>query len=74
MTSDGEIDFLVMEYLEGESLADLIAKGPLPTASVLRYAIEIADALTKAHRQGIAHRDLKPAAMEKSSSISPPTR
>jgi serine/threonine protein kinase len=58
--TDGEIDFLVMECLEGDSLADLIAKGPLPTASVLRYGIEIAAALTKAHRHGIAHRDLKP--------------
>jgi serine/threonine protein kinase len=58
--SDNGVDFLVMEYLEGESLADRLAKGPLPTEQVLRYAIEIADALEKAHRHGIAHRDLKP--------------
>ena len=52
--------FLVMEYLEGDTLAARLAKGPLPTAQVLRYAAEIADALDKAHRQGITHRDLKP--------------
>ena len=54
------IDFLVMEYLEGETLAERLAKGPLPPEEVLRYATEIADALDKAHRQGIVHRDLKP--------------
>src|SRR5713226_6481177 len=54
------IDYLVMEYIEGESLADRLAKGPLPTEQVLRYAIQIADALDKAHRAGIVHRDLKP--------------
>src|SRR5271155_3998327 len=54
------IEYLVMEYLEGETLAARIAKGPLPTADLLRYASQIADALDKAHRQGIVHRDLKP--------------
>ncbi len=54
------IDFLVMEYLEGETLAQRLAKGPLPLEQVLQYAIEIADALDKAHRKGITHRDLKP--------------
>jgi Tol biopolymer transport system component/predicted Ser/Thr protein kinase len=53
-------DFLVMEYLEGETLAARLLKGPLPVDQVLRYAIEIADALDKAHRKGITHRDLKP--------------
>jgi len=53
-------DFLVMEYLEGETLAERLKKGPLPLAQVLQYAIEIADALDKAHRKGITHRDLKP--------------
>src|SRR5246127_1146479 len=53
-------DFLVMEYLEGETLAERLKKGPLPLDQVLRYAIEIADALDKAHRKGITHRDLKP--------------
>jgi eukaryotic-like serine/threonine-protein kinase len=53
-------DFLVMEYLEGETLAQRLSKGPLPLEQVLQYAIEIADALDKAHRKGITHRDLKP--------------
>ena len=53
-------DFLVMEYLEGETLSERLKKGPLPLEQVLRYAIEIADALDKAHRKGITHRDLKP--------------
>ena len=57
---EGETDFLVMEFLEGESLADRLGKGSLPTEQILRYGIEIADALDKAHRQGIVHRDLKP--------------
>src|SRR6202162_4113079 len=55
-----EIDFLVMEYVEGETLAQRLQKGPLPLDQVLRYAIEIADALDKAHRKGITNRDLKP--------------
>ena len=57
---EGETEYLVMEYLEGESLADRLARGPLPTEQLLRYGIEIADALDKAHRLGIVHRDLKP--------------
>jgi serine/threonine-protein kinase len=55
-----QIDFLVMEYIEGETLAQRLAKGALPIQQVLQYAIEIADALDKAHRKGITHRDLKP--------------
>ena len=54
-------DFLVMEYLEGETLAKRLEKGPLATPELLRIGIEIADALEKAHRQGILHRDLKPS-------------
>ncbi|HEU5182014.1 MAG TPA: protein kinase [Candidatus Polarisedimenticolia bacterium] len=57
---EGEIDYLVMEYLEGETLADRLTKGPLPLAQTMRCAIEMADALGRAHRQGIVHRDLKP--------------
>ncbi len=53
-------DYLVMEFLEGETLTERLAKGPLPTEQVLRFGIEIADALDKAHRQGVIHRDLKP--------------
>src|SRR5712691_4083572 len=52
--------YLVMEYLDGETLADRLRKGPLPIEQVLRYAIEIASALDAAHRAGIIHRDLKP--------------
>ena len=53
--------YLVMEYIEGESLAACLTRGPLPIDSVLRYGAEIASALAAAHAQGIVHRDLKPA-------------
>jgi serine/threonine protein kinase/Tol biopolymer transport system component len=52
--------FLVMEYLEGQTLADRLAKGPLPLEQVLKIGREVAEALEKAHQQGIIHRDLKP--------------
>ena len=54
------IHFLVMEHLEGETLEARLAKGALPLEQTLEYAIQIADALDKAHRQGVVHRDLKP--------------
>jgi Tol biopolymer transport system component/predicted Ser/Thr protein kinase len=54
------VDFLVMEFLEGETLAARLTKGPLPIEHVLRYGVEIADALDRAHRQRVVHRDLKP--------------
>src|SRR5712692_9225250 len=54
------VDYLVMEYLEGETLAQRLLKGALPLEQVLQYAIEISDALDKAHRKGVTHRDLKP--------------
>ncbi|HEX8815025.1 MAG TPA: protein kinase [Terriglobales bacterium] len=59
--NEGPIDYLVMEFLQGESLADCLKKGPLAPDEILRIAIEIADALEKAHRAGVVHRDLKPA-------------
>ena len=55
------VDFLVMEYLEGETLEQRLSKGPLPPEQTLRYGAQIADALAKAHKLGITHRDLKPA-------------
>jgi eukaryotic-like serine/threonine-protein kinase len=55
------IAFLVMEYVEGETLDDRLTRGPLAANSLLRYAIQIADALDHAHRAHITHRDLKPA-------------
>jgi serine/threonine protein kinase len=58
--NEGPIDYLVMEFLQGESLAERLRKGPLVAEQVLTFAIEIADALEKAHRAGIVHRDLKP--------------
>ncbi|MGH9316439.1 MAG: protein kinase domain-containing protein [Thermoanaerobaculia bacterium] len=57
---EGDTDYLVMEYLEGETLSARLAKGALALEQTLRYGVEMADALDKAHRQGIVHRDLKP--------------
>ncbi len=60
----GEVEekaFIVMEYVEGKTLKDKMAEGPLPIAEVLRIALEIAEALDEAHKKGIVHRDLKPA-------------
>ena len=54
------VDYLVMEYLDGQSLADRLRRGPLPSEEVLKLGIEIAGALERAHRQGVVHRDLKP--------------
>src|ERR1700689_23319 len=58
--NEGAIDYLVMEFLQGESLAERLRKGPLPAEQVLTIAIEIANALEKAHRAGVVHSDLKP--------------
>ena len=58
--SQADVDYIVMEYLEGETLADRMKKGPLPVDQILRYGREVAMALEAAHRRGIVHRDLKP--------------
>src|SRR5262249_6495354 len=54
------IDYLVMEFLEGETLAHQLTNGPLPMQQVLRYGVQIGEALDKAHRQAVVHRDIKP--------------
>jgi len=60
-SSSRSVSYLVMELLDGESLADRIARGPLPLSDVFRYGVQVAEALDKAHRAGVVHRDLKPA-------------
>src|ERR1700730_116563 len=54
------IVYLVMECIEGETLAKRLEKGPLPLEQILKYGMQLADALDKAHRSGVVHRDLKP--------------
>jgi serine/threonine protein kinase len=58
-SQDG-LDYLVMEYIDGETLAKRLEKGPLPLEQVLKHGAQIADALDKAHRSAVIHRDLKP--------------
>jgi eukaryotic-like serine/threonine-protein kinase len=60
VSRDGESHFLVMELLEGESLADRLQRGPLPLDQVVKVGAQVAEALDAAHRQGVVHRDLKP--------------
>ncbi|MGA7080942.1 MAG: serine/threonine-protein kinase [Terriglobales bacterium] len=73
--SEGSTEFLVMEFLEGESLADRLKRGPLAQTELLKIAIQIADALEKAHRAGVVHRDLKPVPRREGTLVSrTPTR
>jgi Tol biopolymer transport system component len=58
--SDADTNFLVLEYLEGQTLAERLTRGALPIDEALKIAIQIADALDEAHRSGVVHRDLKP--------------
>ena len=55
------VEYLVMEFLEGETLADRLGRGSLPVEQAAKYGIQIAEALDRAHRAGVVHRDLKPA-------------
>ena len=61
LEAEGDTQALVLELIEGPTLADRIAEGPIPVDEALTIATQIADALEAAHEQGIVHRDLKPA-------------
>jgi serine/threonine protein kinase len=58
--NEGGVDYLVMEYLEGQTLSDLLHRGPLDSEQLAHWGADIAEALAEAHRQGVLHRDLKP--------------
>ncbi len=56
----GDLGYMVMEFMDGQSLAQRLAQGPLPLKQALSFALQIADALDRAHRAGVTHRDVKP--------------
>ena len=61
ISSSGDTDFIAMEFVAGKTLHQLIGKNGLPLRDTLKYSVQIADALARAHSAGIVHRDLKPA-------------
>src|SRR5262245_36028076 len=61
LQESGDSRFLVLELVEGETLAEVLARGPMPLGQVLRVAIQICEAIEAAHEKNIIHRDLKPA-------------
>jgi serine/threonine protein kinase len=60
---EGDLEYLVMEHLEGETLSSRLQRGPLSLEQTLEYSMQFADALDKAHRKGVTHRDLKPGSI-----------
>jgi len=59
--SEDGVDYLVMEFLEGQTLYEKLQSGPLANEELIKYSLQIVDALDKAHKQGLVHRDLKPS-------------
>jgi serine/threonine protein kinase len=58
---DGDVVFIAMQYLQGRTIQDLLAQGPLPIENAMSYALDVAEALEEAHKNGVIHRDIKPS-------------